>query len=334
LSTPKHIDKLKEKVFRNLSPDSFNELALEIFCYQVKENMLYRNYVSHLGLIINNITDYRKIPFLPIGFYKRHRVVSGSFDEDIIFESSGTGGMQAARHYVKDAGLYEASFMNAFRHFYGEPKQYRFLALLPSYLERDGSSLVYMARQLIEEGGHEESGFFLDEHDALAERLELLSSKGMKAILLGVSFALIDFAENYGFPLAQNIIVMETGGMKGRKEELTRDELHQHLKKAFQLKSIHSEYGMTELLSQAYSMGGGRFKAPPWMKVLIRDVQDPFNILPAGKTGALNIIDLANIHSCSFIETQDLGMMHADGSFEVLGRTDHSDIRGCSLLLH
>ena len=324
------MDNLKDKVFRDLSPELFNGLALEIFCYQARENELYRNYIAHLGLDIQQFTVHSQIPFLPIGFFKTRRVVSGAYDEELVFSSSGTTGMQPARHYVKDSGLYEASFMDAFRRFYGDPKNYRILALLPSYLEREGSSLIYMAERLIRAGGYPESGFFLDEHTELADRLRILSSGGEKAILLGVSFALIDFARNYGFPLGDNIIVMETGGMKGRKEELTRDELHQRLKKAFHLQAIHSEYGMTELLSQAYSAGSGRFHAPPWMKVLIRDIQDPFSLLPTGKTGALNIIDLANIHSCSFIETQDIGKLHPDGSFEVLGRTDSSDIRGCS----
>ncbi len=333
MSAITHINKFREKAFRELSPESFNELALEIFRYQLEENILYREFVSNLGIHVQKITDHRQIPFLPIGFFKNHRVVSGNFQEEIIFSSSGTSGMQQSKHYVKDLGLYEASFMNAFRHFYGEPKNYRILALLPSYLEREGSSLVYMADKLMGAGGYEESGFFLEEHDVLAERLHDLSSKRKKTILLGVSFALIDYAEDCGFPLGDHIIVMETGGMKGRKEELTRVDLHQQLKKAFQLQSIHSEYGMTELLSQAYSVGIGRFRTPAWMKVLVRDIQDPFSLLPTGKTGALNIIDLANIHSCAFIETQDLGKIHPDGSFEVLGRTDHSDIRGCSLLL-
>jgi len=334
LSAPKHIDKLKEMVFHDLSPTTFNDLALELFRYQSKENLLYADYLSHLGVKPNKIMDPRRIPFLPIGFFKNHKVISGIFDEEIIFTSSGTGGMQAARHYVKELSLYEKSFMHAFKHFYGRPEEYRILALLPSYLEREGSSLVYMTDKLIKAGGHKESGFFLDEHDALAERLRFLSLKGMKTILLGVSFALLDFAEAYSFAPRDNMIVMETGGMKGRKEELTRQDLHQRLKEAFQLSAIHSEYGMTELLSQAYSVGEGRFMTPPWMKVFVRDIQDPFSILPTGETGALNIIDLANIFSCAFIETQDLGRVHADGTFEVLGRTDHSDIRGCSLLVY
>lgn len=333
MSTITHINKFREKAFRELSPESFNELALEIFRYQMEENTLYRDFVSNLGIDIQKITDHRQIPFLPIEFFKNHKVVSGKFKEEIIFSSSGTSGMQQAKHYVNDPGLYEESFMTAFRHFYGELNNYRILALLPSYLEREGSSLVYMANKFIEAGGYKESGFFLDEHDILAERLHDLSSRRERTILLGVSFALIDFAEDHGFPLGDHIIVMETGGMKGRKEELTRDELHQRLKKAFQLQSIHSEYGMTELLSQAYSVKEGKFRTPAWMKVLVRDIQDPFSLLPTGKTGALNIIDLANIHSCAFIETQDLGKIHPDGSFEVLGRTDHSDIRGCSLML-
>ena len=334
MSALQHIDKLREKIFQNLSPEAFNGLALELFQYQAAENGLYRNYIQNLGIDIHGVSDHLEIPFLPIRFFKDHRISSGVFREEFVFTSSGTGGMQSSKHYIRDLDLYNKSFLSAFGKFYGEPGQYRILALLPSYLEREGSSLVYMVEELIRAGGHAESGFFLYDHEGLSKALESLSSVGDKTLLIGVSFALLDFAEEYGFPLGENIIVMETGGMKGRKEEITRAELHEHLSDAFHLKSIHSEYGMTELLSQAYSSGGGRFFAPPWMKVLVRDIQDPFQILAAGKTGAMNIIDLANMHSCAFIETQDIGKVHLDGSFEVLGRTDDSDIRGCSLLLH
>jgi len=317
-----------------MSNDTFNGLALEIFRYQASENILYSSYLSNLGVDPARFREYEEIPFLPIGFFKSQRVVSGTFEEEACFLSSGTTMMQPASHCVKDLGIYEESFNTAFRMFYGDPAAYRILALLPSYLEREGSSLVYMVDHLIRKGKHIESGFFLDNFDLLAERLQELKIKGFKTMLIGVSFALLDFAEEYNFPLGEHITLMETGGMKGRKEEITRAELHQRLMDGFKIGSVHSEYGMTELLSQAYSSGNGRFLCPPWMKVLVRDIQDPFTLLPDGETGALNIIDLANIHSCSFIETQDIGKVHPDGSFEVLGRTDHSDIRGCSLLLH
>jgi len=328
-----HIDRLQKKIFSQLLPEEFNELAMKIFHYQASENIHYRDYIKYLGIDIRQIANHHEIPFLPIGFFKNHKIISGVFDEELVFTSSGTGGMQASNHYIRDLSLYKSSFMSGFRVFYGDPAQYRILALLPSYLEREGSSLVYMVKELIQAGGYPESGFFLYDHYQLADRLKALSSNGMKTILIGVSFALLDFAAQYPFQLGDNIILLETGGMKGRKEEITRAELHKNLSKAFQLKSIHSEYGMTELLSQAYSAGDGRFHTPPWMKVLIRDIRDPFNILAEGKTGAINIIDLANIHSCAFIETQDIGKLHPDGSFEVMGRVDSSDIRGCSLLI-
>lgn len=273
------------------------------------------------------------IPFLPITFFKSQKVVSGDFVPGIVFSSSGTGDGPMSRHYVRDPALYMKSFTRSFNAFYGDPAEFCILGLLPSYLEREGSSLIYMVRRFMETGRHPLSGFFLYEHDQLAQRLIDLTLSKQKTLLVGVSFALLDFADTHDLLLGENIIVMETGGMKGRKEELTREELHQRLCRAFRKKEIHSEYGMTELLSQAYSMGGGRFRTPPWMKVLVRDIQDPFQLLSPGKTGAINIIDLANIHSCAFIETQDIGKIHSDGSFEVLGRTDSSDIRGCSLLI-
>lgn len=328
-----NISSFTDKIFQLRSSREFNGLSLELFHYQLKENAIYAEYVSHLGIDAGSIGQSEQIPFLPIEFYKSHKVISGSFEEEVIFSSSGTSGMRSSKHYVYDLSLYRNSFMNGFHKFYGDPAGYCILGLLPSYLERGGSSLVYMVKELMEAGTHSESGFFLDEHQLLANNLRSLSTSNDPAILIGVSFALLDFAEQFGFPLGENIIIMETGGMKGRREEITREELHRRLCDAFQLKAIHSEYGMTELLSQAYSVGNGRFHTPPWMKVLIRDILDPFSILPDGQAGAINIIDLANVHSCAFIETQDIGRLHPDGSFEVLGRTDASDIRGCSLLI-
>ena len=332
MSAGEHIVSIQSKVFEDHTPDSFNALALEIFRFQAEENPVYKQYLQHLGTDVSSISDHNEIPFLPIGFFKTRKVVSGIFTEEIQFSSSGTTGMQASKHYVKDLEIYRESFLKGFKRVYGDPAEYRFLALLPSYLEREGSSLVFMADSLIKQGNYSESGFFLDEFELLADRLKDLSDKKQKTILIGVSFALLDFAETYAFPLGEEVIVMETGGMKGRRRELTREELHQRLNNAFSIESVHTEYGMTELLSQAYATADGRLIPPPWMKVLIRDIQDPFNRLRHGSSGAINIIDLANIHSCAFIETQDLGKTYPDGSFEVLGRTDHSDVRGCSLL--
>lgn len=328
-----NVEAFIDKIFRPLSPDEFNGHALELFHYQRAENRIYGKYLTNLGIDPRMIDHFNEIPFLPIGFFKSQRVVCGDFEEEAIFSSSGTSGMQASKHFVKDLSLYIKSFKEGFRKHYGEPSNYRILGLLPSYLEREGSSLIFMVNELIQEGNHPESGFFLDEYDTLAEIIKSLSKAEQKAILIGVTYALLDFAKSHSFPVGENITLMETGGMKGRRKEITREELHHTLCEAFRVEKIHAEYGMTELLSQAYSQGDGRFFCPPWMKVLIRDIQDPFAILPGGHTGAINIIDLANIHSCAFIETQDIGRLHPDGSFEVLGRTDTSDIRGCSLLI-
>ena len=328
-----NIESFIDKVFKINSAQEFNDLSLEIFHYQRQENAVYAEFLSHLGFDFGKISDFSKIPFLPINFFKSHKVISGDIDIEETFLSSGTGGMQASKHHVHDLSLYGRSFMSGFKRFYGDPASYRVFGLLPSYLERDGSSLVFMVKELIEAGAYKESGFFLDEHQILADNLKLVSASGQAAIVIGVSFALLDFAEQYELQLGENIIIMETGGMKGRREEITREELHKRLCERFHIKKIHSEYGMTELLSQAYSKGAGRFYPPPWMKILIRDIQDPFTMLPIGRSGAINIIDLANIHSCAFIETQDIGKLYADGSFEVLGRTDASDIRGCSLMI-
>lgn len=333
MTSAEHINRLREKIFSIGSSEAFNELAMEIFRYQQKENPIYASYLQHLGIDLDEINKPSGIPFLPISFFKNHSIITGEASVEEIFLSSGSGGGNTSRHEVKDLSLYRESFLKDFKAFYGEPSDYRFLALLPSYLERKGSSLVYMVQELINTGGYDESGFFLSDFDRLAEVLRNLKDGKHKTMLIGVSFALLDFAESHAFPLGENIVVMETGGMKGRREEITRQALHQQLCDAFGQKKIHSEYGMTELLSQAYSLGNGRFLTPPWMKVIIRDIQDPFHFLPEGKSGAINIIDLANLHSCSFIETQDIGRMHTDGSFEVLGRTDASDIRGCSLMI-
>lgn len=293
-----------------------------IYKTQIENSKVYSEYLNLLK---------RNSPFLPISFFKTHQVKTGNFKEEIVFSSSGTSGKNTSRHFVKNAKDYEDRFIFCFNHFYGDFKDYCHLALLPSYLERKGSSLVYMLDYFIKNSIHKESGFYLYNHDELANKLKKLEESGIKTILWGVTFALLDFAEKHSLKL-KNTTLIETGGMKGRRKEMIREEVHDILKNAFGLEKIASEYGMTELLSQAYSKGDGIFYCPPGMEIKIRDVYDPFEILPEEKIGGINIIDTANINSCAFIETQDLGRLHKDGSFEVLGRIDDSDIRGCNLM--
>lgn len=320
------------QLFKPHTDRRFNELCIELFRFQYKNNTVYGQFVDFLGKKPMVIKHYRDIPFMPIGFFKSHRVVSGDFEPEIVFTSSGTTGITTSRHHIKSVELYIQSFMHGFRHFFGSAEQYTILALLPSYLEREGSSLVLMADQLIKRSHQTESGFFLHNYNKLADILVHLKTLKKPTILLGVTYALLDMAEQ--FPLYfPELIVMETGGMKGKRKEMVRDELHQQLMEGFGIDQVFSEYGMTELLSQAYSKGHGVFYTPPWMKILIRDTNDPLSILPEGQSGGINVIDLANIYSCSFIETQDLGRSHSDGSFEILGRFDNSDIRGCNLLI-
>ena len=269
---------------------------------------------------------------MPISFFKTHKVTSTQKEPETIFTSSGTTQSTTSKHFVPDIELYEKSFLKAFELFYGMPKDFCILALLPSYLEREGSSLIYMVNSLIEKSGHPHSGFYLHNLEELHQKLKILESKGAKTLLIGVSFALLDLVEQFPSNLT-NTTVMETGGMKGRRKELIREELHQILEKGLGVEHIHSEYGMTELLSQGYSKGNGIFETPPWMKIVTRDTEDPLSIQPNGKTGGVNVIDLANLYSCSFIATQDLGKTHPNGTFEVLGRFDDSDIRGCNLMV-
>jgi len=313
-------------------PGDFNAAAVQLFYHQYKNNPVYRKYVDFLHIDVSSITHYTEIPFLPIEFFKSQRIMTGEFKPEIVFQSSGTTGLQTSRHFVKDLALYRKSFLKTFELFYGKPKNSVILALLPSYLERQGSSLVYMAGHLIKMSGQTESGFYLKNLEKLARLLTRLKKEKKKTILIGVTYALLDLAEQYpvNFP---ELTLIETGGMKGRRKEIVREELHQRLKSAFHLDKICSEYGMTELLSQAYSKGDGIFKTPPWMKILIRDPIDPPALLPLGKTGGINIIDLANVHSCVFIATQDLGKQTVGGGFEVLGRFDSSDVRGCNLMI-
>lgn len=319
-------------IFNITTKADFNLAALAVFKHQYTNNIVYKTFCNYLQKTPNNVIDVNDIPYLPISFFKTERIVSNPKTPEKIFTSSGTTGSTTSSHYVTDIALYEDSFNQGLKRFYGDASEFVFLALLPSYLERGGSSLIYMANALIKQSKHPESGFYLDNLNELANKLVKIDASGKKVILLGVSFALLDLVENYSFNL-KNTIVMETGGMKGRRKEIIRPELHKILCQGFGVAEIHSEYGMTELLSQAYSKGNGIFYCPPWMKVTARDTEDPLTLLNNGKTGGLNIIDLANINSCSFIATQDLGKVYNNGSFEVLGRFDNSDIRGCNLLL-
>ncbi|MDO6431342.1 acyl transferase [Flavitalea sp. BT771] len=306
-------------------------LALEVFHFQYEHNPLYRSWVDTLGVPPDTVQSLSQIPFLPVSFFKSGEVRTTDFVPAAVFESSGTTGTGGSRHEVKDLELYKESFIRCFRLFYGLPGDYCIIGLLPAYLERSNSSLVVMVHELIGLSGHPDSGFYLYEHERLQGLLTELEKKGQKTLLIGVTFALLDFAEKYALHL-QHTIVMETGGMKGRRKEITRPELHAFLQRRLGVKTVHAEYGMTELLSQAYSAGEGRFRCPPWMKVLVRKEDDPLDVTDRGE-GLLNIIDLANIYSCSFIAVDDIGRIHADGSFEVSGRVDNSDIRGCSLMV-
>ena len=321
-----------DRIFKISSDEQFRELSLEIFQYQAADNPVYKAYLNHLGILPGSVITLDEIPFLPVEFFKRHRVVTGGHDHEVIFESTGTTGESTSKHYVCDLDLYRRSFTSAFKLFYGNPSGFCILALLPAYLERQNSSLVYMANELIRHSGHPDSGFYLDDFKGLIHQLETMENEHQPTLLLGVSFALLELANNFPLDLKYTIVI-ETGGMKGRREELTRKELHERLCLGLRLGSIHSEYGMTELLSQAYAKNEGVFHTPPWMKVLIRDPYDPFSLMSRDSSGGINIIDLANLHSSSFIATQDIGKITPDGGFEVLGRFDNSDIRGCNLML-
>jgi phenylacetate-coenzyme A ligase PaaK-like adenylate-forming protein len=326
------IPELRNKIFSIKDQSDFWNYAQEIFTYQYNNNPVYNTFITSLGRdgFSGNTPD--SIPFLPVEFFRHHMIITGNLPVEMVFESSGTTGIAAGKHFVNDLSLYEESFLKSFRLFYGDPGDYIIAALLPSYTERKGSSLVYMADKLIKKSQHPLSGFYKENTVNLIKAINLSKEESRKSLLLGVSFALLDLAEEQS-PDLSGVIVMETGGMKGRRKELTRSELHNILKEKCNVPSIHSEYGMTELMSQAYSKGDGFFYCPPWMKVLIRDPQDPLSLYPeTGRTGGINIIDLANINSCSFIATSDLGRLHDDGSFEVLGRFDNSEIRGCNLM--
>lgn len=310
----------------------FEQVALNTFKFQAKNNIPYKTFIKHLGINPATIYKVEQIPFLPIEFFKSHKIVSNSNAIEKTFLSSGTTGQTQSKHHITDLRVYEESFQKGFDFFYGNIQDYTVLALLPSYLEREGSSLVYMADALIKASKKPKSGFYLDNLENLAKHLQELDAQDEKVLLIGVSFALLDLIEQHQFEL-NHTVIMETGGMKGRRKELIRTELHTMLKEGFGVNTIHSEYGMTELLSQAYSHGNGIFSCPPWMKIVIRDTEDPLTILNNNKSGGLNVIDLANVNSCAFIATQDLGKLYSDGTFEVIGRFDNSDIRGCNLMV-
>jgi phenylacetate-coenzyme A ligase PaaK-like adenylate-forming protein len=310
---------------------SFTQLALNIFSYQYTNNKIYRQWCDILKIQSAKIKSIESIPFLPISFFKTHKLICENEEYEILFESSGTTQSAKSKHYVKYLNVYIESFTKCFELFYGDIKDWCIIALLPSYLEQGNSSLVKMADVLIQQSKHAQSGFYLNDYKKLHDVLQQLENQQQKTLLIGVTYALLDFSEQFPMQLFYTTI-METGGMKGRRKEITRHEVHDILKKQFNIQQVHSEYGMTELLSQAYSKADGRFYCPPWMKVFIRDEEDPFKINATGK-GALNIIDLANVYSCAFIATDDAGEIFEDGSFTVLGRIDNSDMRGCSLMV-
>jgi hypothetical protein len=322
----------KQQIFGISNGEQFADAALQVFHHQAHNCAVYREFIKGLRVDVDSVKAVEQIPFLPIEFFKSHTVVSNTDAVEVTFTSSGTTGMITSRHPVTDVSWYVESFRKAFKSFYGNIKDYTVLALLPAYLEREGSSLIYMAEDLIKQSNNPDSGFYLYNHEELYHQLKKQQQANKSTLLIGVTFALLDFVEQYQVDFPE-LIVMETGGMKGRRKEMIREELHDILTKGFGVDAIHSEYGMTELLSQAYSKGDGIFNCPPWMCIITRDTNDPVTLMLNGRAGGINIIDLANINSCSFLATQDLGRVYANGSFEVLGRFDNADIRGCNLLI-
>jgi len=322
----------KERIFSIKNSAEFNAVALEVFRHQCINCTVYKEFIAGMKIDAAKITIVEQIPFLPVEFFKSHTIVSNSDAAEIVFSSSGTTGITTSRHVVTDVSWYEESFRRAFELFYGDIEKYTVLSLLPSYLEREGSSLIYMSEDLIRRSDNRDSGFYLYNYGELYHQLKKQQQAKKPILLIGVTFALLDFVERYAIDFP-GLIVMETGGMKGKRKEMIREELHETLCKGFGVNAVHSEYGMTELLSQAYSDGNGIFRTPPWMRIITRDTNDPISLVKYGKTGGINIIDLANVNSCSFIAVQDLGKVYEDGSFEVLGRFDNADIRGCNLLI-
>lgn len=321
-----------KKAVLNINAQNFDATALAIFQYQYQHNVVYRQFVDLLKINPQSIKVVEKIPFLPISFFKNFEIKAGNWTAETVFSSSGTTGQITSQHFVRDVDLYQKITEQGFEYFYGKVDNYSVLALLPAYLERQGSSLVYMANHFINLSKQKNSDFFLYNYDALVEQLKYNQKQNIPTLLLGVSFALWDLAEQFPTDLSK-VIIMETGGMKGRRKEVTRDELHGIFTKAFQMQFIHSEYGMTELLSQGYSKGKGIFYPTPTLKIFTREITDPLSMQKKGKVGGVNIIDLANLDSCSFLATDDLGRVYDDGSFEILGRFDNSDIRGCNLMV-
>lgn len=320
----------RERIHK-LAFDNFEEAALEIFRFQFKNNFVYHEYCNNLDRGPYNVESIEEIPFLPIEFFKNTKVVSGKWQPQIVYKSSGTTGENQSLHYLDNEKFYLQNCKIGFEKRFGSLNNYIFLALLPSYMERDGSSLISMMNHFIDESEQLESGFYLNNLEELGQTIHLAKNAQKKVVLVGVTFALLDMAEKFPQDLS-GVMVMETGGMKGRGKELTKEELYKLLKSEFSIDQIYSEYGMTELLSQAYSVNG-QFECPPWMKILIREFNDPFSYTSPGKSGGINVMDLANVHSCSFIETKDIGILRPKGTFEVLGRFDNSDIRGCNLLV-
>lgn len=321
-----------DNYFNAIQKYDYSDIALAMFRYQYENNRLYREYVDLAGYTLSNVNTLTEIPFLPISFYKTHKVITGEIDiYEKLFKSSTTTGDTPSIHYVKDIQYYNQSILKGFQKLYGDPGQYTFLALLPSYLERGGSSLVYMVELLMKHSGKEQNGFYLHDFQKLYNNLSQLDSKGENVILIGVTYALLDFSEQFNLKL-NNTIVIETGGMKGRRKEMVRAEVHEILKKGLNINNIHSEYGMTELFSQAYSTGEGVFTPTSTMNILVRDINDPMDVKTSGN-GCLNIIDLSNIHSCAFIATDDIGKVYDDGRFEVQGRADNTMVRGCNLMV-
>ena len=323
---------METSIFNIQNQQEFTALSLAVFKHQFKNNKVYRSFCDLLFVHPSSISTIEEIPFLPIQFFKSRKVLSSLDEIQETFTSSGTTGSITSKHFVTNINLYKESYLKGFAHFYGNIEEYTVLALLPNYLERQGSSLVFMVADLIEKSKKVESGFYLDNIQELANKLLELNRNGQKILLIGVSFALLDLIEMQQFNL-KNTIIMETGGMKGRRKELVREELHTILQNGFGVTEIHSEYGMTELLSQGYSKGNGVFETPPWMKILTRDTEDALSINASGKNGGINVIDLANYNSCSFIATQDLGKVYENETFEIIGRFDNSDIRGCNLMV-
>lgn len=330
---------LDQNIFNVYSKRDFEKFVMKVYRFQYNNCLIYQQFCNILNKTPEKVKTKKDIPFLPIEFFKKTKIIHLEQKETIIFTSSGTTGNNTSKHYVSDVSIYQKSYLRGFSHFYGDIENYCVLALLPSYSEREGSSLIYMIDDLIQKSNHLESGYFLNDFDLLINTIKKVSEEGVTILLIGVTYALLELVE-YACgksinlkDISNSLIVMETGGMKGRRREMIREEVHTILKNNFGLPKIHSEYGMTELLSQAYSLGNGLFECPPWMEIIIRDTEDPFSILENEKTGGVNIIDLANINSCAFIATQDLGKCYSNGTFEIIGRFDNSDIRGCNLLV-